>query len=759
MAHRSQPSLRPILCGAGASLGALAATGLTQPALAQDAADAPPARGGAVQLDTVVLTASDASANANDAGTGIARLPASVREMPKVVNVVPAEIIEQQAATTLEEALRNVPGITLSTGEGRGGSSGDQFRIRGLAAQGDVYSDGLRDFGAYTRDTFDTEGVQVIKGPSGDAFGVGSLGGLINQQRKRAGLDDFDEAEGSVASGGLARVQLDSNRVLGDDQALRLNLMLQEGEVPDRDRVTDDRAGVALDYGRGIGTGTEWHLGYSWLRGRGVPDMGQPMAEGPDGISRPLLEYDVPGYDRDTSYIRSTDRFDTDVHSVTSALTHELESGWTLSNDSRVTRYGRDFSATNPSGCDADCLAGLRAGIDQPLGYGAGGGMTYDQKGWGVQNVTTLTGEATTGTVRHEITAGLDLSWQIDRRRRGTWVVPRPDQTILDPVHDAGGAVFDWDDDHSTSKAQNAALFLADRMRFGNGVSILASARADWFRSSFDGVLIAGSERVGGEVEGLEVSPSVSLIWEPGPDRMGYLTLARSYRPLGTDIAQAVHAFDTEVPASDRDFQPERSDLIELGGKMDLMEGRVGLTAALFQIEKRNSYDRDPTTGEITTGFSASGENRRIRGFEFGASGELAQGLDLLLSYANLEGEIAGGRGANEETVGNDAPGVPRHNLALWASYERPVVATGGAVTVAGGVRYASEYWANSDNTAEIPETVSLDAMVAYEQDNWRVALNASNLTDHQNYASAFNASRAVPEAGRVFTLSLSSRF
>ena len=33
MALRPQPSLRPILCGAGASLGALAATGLNQPAL------------------------------------------------------------------------------------------------------------------------------------------------------------------------------------------------------------------------------------------------------------------------------------------------------------------------------------------------------------------------------------------------------------------------------------------------------------------------------------------------------------------------------------------------------------------------------------------------------------------------------------------------------------------------------------------------------------------------------------------------------
>lgn len=755
-----QSTLRPLLCGAGASLGALVTTA-AQPALAQDAGSTDAAPDGVVQLDTVILTASDEdSPNTNDAGTGIARLPGTVRETPKVINVVPAEIIEQQAATTLQEALRNVPGITLSTGEGRGGSSGDQFRIRGLAAQGDVYQDGLRDFGAYTHDSFNTEGVQVIKGPSGDSFGVGNLGGLINQQRKKAGLEAFDKVSGSIGSGGTQRLQYDTNRVLDDTQALRMNLMVQNGEAADRDHVTDDRLGLAVDWGRGLGTETEWHLGYSYQRNRGVPDMGQPMAEGADGISRPLLEYDVPGYDRSTSYVRSTDRDDTDAHMLTSALTHDLGGGWTLSNDTRVTRYKRDFSATNPAGCDAACLAGLLAGVDQPLSYGAGGGMTYRQDGWGVQNVATLHGEAMTGGIRHEITAGVDLSWQIDHRRRGTWTVPRPtDSTILNPVFDAGGAVFDWDDDHSTAKAVNAALFLSDRMHVSDDFSILASARADWFESSFDGVLIAGSERVSGSVDGTEISPSLSLIWEPTADGMAYLTFARTYRPLGTDIASAVHAFDTEVPASDRDFSPERSDLIELGGKMDLLNGRLGLSAALFQIEKKNSFNVDPATGEVTTGFSASGENRRIRGFELGATGEVAPGVNLLLAYSNLDGEITGGRGADEDVVGNDAPGVPRHNLALWASYERPVGTRGGAVTVAGGIRYASEYWADSANTARIPETFSLDAMLAYEQDDWRVALNATNLTDHQNYASAFSSSRAVPEAGRVFTLSLSQRF
>ncbi|WP_291455275.1 TonB-dependent receptor plug domain-containing protein [Cupriavidus sp.] len=87
--------------------------------------------------------------NANEAPTGISRLPETVKETPKTINVVPQEVIEQQHATSLEQILKNVPGITISTGEGNGGQNGDQFRIRGLSAKGDIYVDGLRDFGAY----------------------------------------------------------------------------------------------------------------------------------------------------------------------------------------------------------------------------------------------------------------------------------------------------------------------------------------------------------------------------------------------------------------------------------------------------------------------------------------------------------------------------------------------------------------------------------------------------------------------------------
>lgn len=765
MAVRQPTSLRPVLSTAGVSLGfAIGGIGHTDMAQAQEAATGQPARtqGAAVTLDTVVVTTSDGQSgpNTNTDSTGLSRLPGgTVFETPREVQVIPQDIIRQQQAHTLQEALRNVPGITLSTGEGRGGASGDQFRMRGLMVQGDIYRDGLREFGSFTHDNFNTESVEVVKGPSGDGFGVGSVGGLINQSTKRAHLRNETLVEGSIGTGTLARLQLDANRVIGTSQALRFNLMAQDGDMPDRDNAKANRLGLAVDWGAGIGSGTEYHLSYSYLRGRGRPDMGQPLAEGSDGIYRPLLEFDVPGYDRDVSYIRSTDRDDTDVHTVTSALSHDMGNGWTLTNDTRLMSYERDFSATNPAGCDAACLASLRAGVDVELGYGAGGGMTYSQEGWGIQNVLAAKSQFQTGTVSHRVQVGLDLNYTSDRRRRGSWAVDRSGQTILNPVFDSTGE-FVWDNHRSKATAFNAGLFVSDRMDFGNGWKLQAAARLDHFTSDFEGVMVAGTERLSGSTSSTEISPSLSVIYEPSKDVMGYFTLSRSYRPLGTDIASAVGAFASEVPASDADFRPERSDLIELGGKMNLLNGRLGLTGAIFQVDKRNSYVISDS-GEVEGAFLDAGQNIRIRGVELGAAGEITAGWNIAANYAYLDGEIRPGRGVEDYYLGKDPARVPRHNFALWTTYTVPqtTAALPGQLSVGGGIRYASDYWAEAENYAKVPETFSLDAVVAYEQDNWRLALNAYNLTDHDNYASVFAGSRAVPEAGRSFAVSLSNRF
>ena len=106
-----------------------------------------------------------------------------VQDIPQAIDVLDKQQLQDQSITRLQDALRNVPGITLNSGEG--GAHGDNVNLRGLVVQNGFFMDGLRDPGNYTRDSFNLESVDVIKGSSSMMFGYGSTAGLVNQETKQ----------------------------------------------------------------------------------------------------------------------------------------------------------------------------------------------------------------------------------------------------------------------------------------------------------------------------------------------------------------------------------------------------------------------------------------------------------------------------------------------------------------------------------------------------------------------------------------------
>jgi outer membrane receptor protein involved in Fe transport len=505
-------AIRLLVSGASAGL-VMTATTLPLAVHAQTAGkeDAPAGTAKPSNVLPPVTVVGQSSRNTNEATLGISRLQDTVKETPKTINVVPQEIIEQQHATSLEQILKNVPGITISTGEGNGGQNGDQFRIRGLSAKGDIYVDGLRDFGAYKRDAFNTESVEVIKGPSGESFGVGNIGGLINQTTKKANLNTSTSIDQGFATDATYRTTLDSNFRLNDTTALRVNGVFQNGRVADRDHVDDDRRGVAIDFGTGLGTSTEWHLNYSYLHRSGAPDYGVPVAAGADGIYRPLTQYGVPGISSSTSYIRNTDRDTTDAHIVSSNFFTRLDNGITISNDTRFSFYERDFSSTAPAALSYANLQSLMAGRNVALSYGAGGGSSYLQRGWGVQNVLSAKGEFHTGSFRHKAMVGLDTMYQRDHRDQGTWTGRMNNQTVVNPVfYNSPNATVAYNSTRDAN-AIDVGVFMNDRVWLTEQISVLGSLRWDYFRSEY----ATSASSLGGD-QGLHVLHVVLAHVSPG---------------------------------------------------------------------------------------------------------------------------------------------------------------------------------------------------------------------------------------------------
>ena len=172
-------------------------------------------------------------------------------DTPRTVDVVSQATMEQQGATTLRDSLRNVAGISLAAGEG--GSQGDNL-IRGFTARNDLYIDGMRDFGSYYRDPFNTEEVEVLQGPSSVTLGRGSTGGVVNQATKTANLNQFLAVDLAAGTDATRRAVLDWNvpvPKLGSGAAFRLNAMGDiggrcrsgRGEKPTRRRRSYARSG------------------------------------------------------------------------------------------------------------------------------------------------------------------------------------------------------------------------------------------------------------------------------------------------------------------------------------------------------------------------------------------------------------------------------------------------------------------------------------------------------------------------------------
>ena len=167
-----------------------------------------------------------------------------LRDTPQTLVVIPQTVLQEQAATSLRDALRNTPGITLTAGEG-GTAPGDNILIRGFSARNDVYIDGARDPGVVSRDTFNTEAVEVAKGPSSVTAGRGSTGGSVNLVTKSAMLQDVADFRFSGGNASQRRATIDVNRRLSDTVAFRVNGMLQDSGVPGRDEVTQKAWGFA----------------------------------------------------------------------------------------------------------------------------------------------------------------------------------------------------------------------------------------------------------------------------------------------------------------------------------------------------------------------------------------------------------------------------------------------------------------------------------------------------------------------------------
>ena len=667
-------------------------------------------------------------------------IPTPIRDIPQSVTVINSELMQAQGATNLADALRNVPGITMGAAEG--GSIGNNFNLRGFSARTDLYLDGMRDRGQYYRDVFSLDSVEVLQGPSSMLFGRGSTGGVINQVSKLPTLAPFGTATLVGGTQPSARATVDLNQPIDETSAFRIAAMGQNVHST-RDVMHNDDYGAAPSLRFGIDTPTQITLSALLMHNNDMPDYGLPPVN-----AQPAQ------VNRKNFYGATDDRTIQDVVSLNATISHQLTSAVTLRNQTQYSRYTIDARESGPN--NVGTLNGLgvysafpatNLGNTTPLPLGSlyVGLGSHDRNitDTSLYNQTDAISEFATGPVRHQLIVGLELGRDSSDTENFSRNIPgNPNNyfravSLENPAYLPAGNVPQVTGNVVNASATDIAPYVNDTMSFAEFWKVVAGARYDRYDAKLTNSINlprSASQDIG------FISVRAGVIFQPTATQSYYISYGTSFNPSLETLA---------LTSGQQSLDPETSAQYELGGKWDVMEGKLSLTAAIFQIAKDN------TRSQISTGVYELTGNVRVQGFQATAAGRLTPLWQVFAGYTYLDAEIVKAS-ALDGTQGKVPANTPKDSASFWTTYRFAREWQAGT-----GVAYMSDRFASNNNAVRVPSYLRWDAMVAYEQPKYSIQLNIFNLANRLNYDALIpsDRGRSVPGTNRQALLSATYKF
>lgn len=669
---------------------------------------------------------------------------------PQTIVVVKKELFQQQAAVTLSDTLRNTPGITMLMGENGNTATGDSIFMRGFDTQGNIYVDGIRDLGTISRDVFNTEQVEIAKGPAGVDNGRGSSSGYINMGSKVAGTEDFSTGSALLGNGGHKRITADINRGLAvENAALRVNLLRQQGGVANRDEIENNSTGIATSLIFGLDTPTRIALNALHMQQDNTPDGGLPTA-GLAGYYSAVYNTAFPlkdgpaiqPVDRSNFYGSASDFDHVVANMLTFRVEHDFTENVTLTNTSRYGVSTQDYVLTG-----TNALGIPNATKTDPSTWTVTRSRQgKDQKNQILINQTNLTSKFSLGGVQHTVASGIEFSHESQLNyTKGlptgqTQVVAnlyQPSQNdVFVPMILTGAK--------NEGATDTAAIYAFDTIELSPQWLLIAGLRAEHYNTTTDNITIQGVSTSQTIPVGTKLATHASasdnlfsykagVIYKPTAQGSIYLSYATSQLPPGGSSFQLSTSLTNQNNAA---MAPQKGTNLELGVKWDLLNEKLFAEAAVFESKNKNELVQD----DLTT-FLPIGE-KTVRGAEFGLVGMPFVNWEIKAGLSLLDPKITrGSRLSTSPTDGAVIQWTPKTSFSLWNTYQL------GQWNIAGGARYMDSV-ARSNNTlinpataavVEIPDYWVVDAMLAYEVNaTVTVQLNLYNLLDEE-YISSLN--------------------
>jgi catecholate siderophore receptor len=722
----------------GAALTSLMATD----AQAANAMDMPAAEKEAVDLDTVRVRAQRQTGYDADRSTSATKTDTALQDVPQAVTVITEQQMRDQAVQGMADAVRYVPGIGTTQGEG----NRDGLVFRGNSSTADFFVDGMRDDVQYYRDTYNIERIEAFKGPNAMIFGRGGPGGLLNRVTKTADWRETATLGLQLGSWQKRRATADYAHPFSDAFAFRVTGVFEDSEGF-RDGYALKRQGLNPTAAIHAGENTLITLGYEYFRDQRTTDRGIPSyAIAFNGTRYPVAT------DRETFFgDPNASRSETEVNAFSALIEHDFGDGTVLRNRTRIADYDKYYRNVFPGNVDTAATTVSLSAYRQDT----------DRKN--LFNQTDLIFSATTGAVEHKFMTGIEFGRQEtdNLRRSGLFalgagspcqnltgasgcVVPLSAPTVSPIVNYANNSTAGSGDAHNTGVAKIAAVYAQDQIEFSPQWSATVGLRYDRFDVDFDD-LRNGTSAQARRLSSSDSlwSPRFGLVFKPIENLSLYASYGVTYLPRSGEQLGSL-AFNSQS------LDAEEFRNTEVGAKWEVRPG-LSAEAAVFRLNRSNTAIADPT--DPTRLILLAGDSQRVDGVELSLAGKLTDHWQIIGSYAWLDARTI--LSVPGTPAGRVLAQTPETSLGLWNRYD-----FNDHWGVALGAIYRSESYASISNAVTLKSYTRYDGAIFYKFDQRLSAqLNIENLFDKTYFPSAHSDNNITPGAPRGVYLTLNLKF
>ncbi|MFJ4344410.1 TonB-dependent siderophore receptor [Pseudomonas sp. NPDC089401] len=649
------------------------------------------------------------------------KLPLSIRETPQSVSVVTSQRIRDQDLVSLEDVLTQAPGVLYKK---KSNASDDEVGIFSRGMKVETFQvDGIPtvfepSMSSQSNDMAVYDRVEIVRGSTGLLSGTGQPSATINMVRKRPTREFAASVQGSVGSWDNYRTEVDVSGPLVENGTVRGRLV---GAYQTANSFTDRLS-------------TERQVAYGIIEA----DLSERDTVS-FGIDYQVRNCDACGYFGFPAFYSNGQRTDF-KRSFNSAA------DWSHADRQRTSIFGTYEHRFDNNWLAKVAVTNVRDDNDIEYGWFSSFGYPNQQTGAGTglfmakwpskpeQNSLDayITGPFNLLGREHELVVGVSAM----RYRSNTGAYPLWYDRSGSGWDPAIPNVFEWrgdidkppldrQGDVKYSQRQYAA-YSTVRLKPTDDLSVILGTRLSYFKLdqsvTYYGDPIDYAPGDGKKRENGELTPYAGIVYDLNEHHSIYASYTSIFKPQSSKTVQGTF------------MNPTEGDSYEVGAKGEYYDGRLNLTAALFESKISNYPVDSGLTDPNSFATLVQPADVKIKGLELEVAGEILSGWQMQASYSHVNTYYPDGVDVNV--------GFPKNSFKLFTTYD--LTGDLNRLTLGGGIRWESA--TSYGNTEVIPDTTLeasqgsyalVDLLARYRfDDHFTGTVNVNNLFDRKYYAS-----------------------